>query len=250
VDSGPVDSGSLLDATLLSSYDAPIFTDAAGLVPIDDAASPASSPPDGAMRGGGGDSTICTQALAWRVTGATLDPAVVGSGAAAQLNPLLSAQQPLTLADVGADGGGMVLQVSGTLANGIAQQYFPYQYPASPAPLVISVTGALPTFLATSPVAQPSTGWLHVVDVATNDVWIPMSNISTSATAGDALCGSLTGGEVLAVIPASGAGTSMMLGGGATTVAQLFGTPTSVFPPGWSVRLLFPTASKVQVTFK
>jgi hypothetical protein len=252
---GTLDTGSPKDATAIGAYEASIFADSSGLVPVNEADAMASmNPGDGAvpMRGGGGDSTVCAQSLGWWVVGATLDPAVVAPNAASQLNPLLSAQHPLTLADFATAGGGMMLQVSGTLANGISQQYFPFQYPATPAPLVISSTGPLPTFAATAPTGatQTSAGFLHVVDSSMADVWIPLSNVSTTATAGDALCQSLTGGQVTGVIPSTAGATSMVIAGATTSVDQLFGSPTSTSPAGWTISLLFPSAKIVQVTFK
>ncbi len=249
---GPADTASALDAHATGSLDGSVFAngDASGLAPADDAAPAPSAPPDAAARGGGGDSTVCSQALGWWVVGSTLDPAVVPANVAAQLDPLLSAQHPLTLADYGSDAGGMMLQVSGTLANGISQQYFPFQYPATAAPWVTSLAGPLPTFAATSSAAMPSTGWLHIIDSSMADVWVPLSGLSTFATAGDALCRSLTGGQVNAVIPEAGGSTTLTLGGRVTTIGQLFGSMTSEAPPGWTLRLLFPTATIVQVSFK
>jgi hypothetical protein len=248
-EAGAPDSRVPLEAGSAAPYDAAAFGDSAGLVPIDDAAGSPVTPPTTPMRGGGGDSTVCAQALGWLVSGATLDPTVVSASAAAQLNPLLATQHPLTLAELGSDAG-QLLQVSGTLANGISQQYFPYQFPASPVPLTLSTSGPLPTLIAAPAAAQTGAGFIHIVDASATDVWIAIASIGASATAGDALCQSLTGGEIDAVIPAAAGSTAMTLASGTTTVASLFGDQTSTAPQGWTVRLWFPTAAIAQVTFK
>jgi hypothetical protein len=202
---------------------------------------------DGGMRGGG-NSTVCYQELAWWMTGAMLDPTVVASSAAAQLNPLLSAQHPLTLADYVDSAGQYWLQISGTETNGVEQQYFPYQYAVAPAALAITA-GEYPTLTATPPSSQPSGGFIRLLDSSQAEVWIPITQIAASATAGDPLCQSLANGSLTAIVPVSAASTSLAINGATTTLAQVLGPTTATAPVGWSIGIIF-TATVVQGTFK
>ena len=232
------------------NQDASVFGDVVIGPPEDAPASDVGPPSDGSIHGSG---NVCAQLLGWWTVGATLDTNVVGASAAAALNPLLSAQNPITLADSFLDGGPSDagpswLFISGTKTNGASQQYFPFTNPATPAALV-QTPGANPVFTATSPSGQPSTGWIRLLDSTQAEVWIALTNISATMTAGDALCQSISAGEVDAVIPTSAGATTMVLSSGSTSVGAVFGATTSTSPPGWNIRLTF-SAQKVQVTFK
>jgi hypothetical protein len=203
--------------------------------------------PDTGIRGGG-DSTVCYQQMAWWMTGAALDTSVVSSSAAAQLNPLLSAQHPLTLADYVDSAGQYWLQVSGTETNGVQQQYFPYQYAVAPAALSIA-PGQYPVLTATPPSSQPSGGFIRLLDSSQTEVWIEITQISVSATAGDPLCQTLTSGTLTAIVPKAAGSTALVVGGGSTTVGQVFGPTTATAPAGWNIAVTF-AASKTQGSFK
>jgi hypothetical protein len=203
--------------------------------------------PDSGVRGGG-DSTVCYQQMAWWMTGAMLDAGVVSSAAAATLNPLLSLQHPLTLADYVDSSGHYWLQISGTETNGVQQQFFPYQYATAPASLVISPS-QYPVLTATPPNGQQSGGWIRLVDSSQSEVWIEITQVAASATAGDPLCQTLTNGSLTAIIPATSGNTPLVINGASTTVSQVFGATTATAPPGWSIGITF-TATKTQGTFK
>ena len=255
VDAAGVDEGGIeaQAAPGEAAADAPSRTgpfegfDVSEVPPYPDEASYNPERPDGSTRGGG-DSTVCYQQLAWWMTGATIDPSVVSGGAPDLLNPLLSAQHPLTLADFADASGQYWLQISGTETNGISQQYFPYQYAAAPASLVIS-PGPYPVLTATPSSAQPSGGWLRLIDSSQAEVWIELSQIAASATAGDALCQTLTNGTLKAIIPATSGSTPLVIDGGTTTLAQVFGPMTTTTPAGWLFGMTF-SATKTQGTFK
>jgi len=203
--------------------------------------------PDTGIRGGG-DSTVCYQQMAWWMTGAALDTSVVTPSAAAQLNPLLSTQHPLTLADYVDASGQYWLQVSGTETNGVQQQYFPYQYAVAPAALSIA-PGQYPVLTATPASSQPSGGFIRLVDSSQAEVWIEITQVSVNVTAGDSLCQTLTGGSLTAIVPATSGSTPLAVGGGSTTVAQVFGPTTASAPAGWNIAITF-AASKIQGSFK
>ncbi|HEY5242712.1 MAG TPA: hypothetical protein VIJ22_14630 [Polyangiaceae bacterium] len=256
-DTGPdagVDSATDATADVVSlpeggpDFDASVFGDVT-IGPPADAAQDAVPPTDASGHGNG---NVCSQQLAWSMVGASLD-SNVSAGAATALNPLLSVQNPITLAESFLDGGTSDagpswIFVSGTETNGVSQQYFPFMYPTSPAALV-QTPGANPVFTATSPAGQPSTGWIRLLDSTSAEVWIALTNISATLTAGDAQCQSLSSSEVDAVVPTSAGTTTMVLGSGSTTVSTVFGATTSSSPAGWNIRLTF-TGQKAQVTFK
>jgi hypothetical protein len=231
-----------------SNFDAAVFGDVA-IGPPTDATQDVT--PGDASKGNG---NVCASLLGWWTVGATLDPSVVSASAVSALNPLLTNQNPLTLADTfedaaAGDAGPPWMVISGTETNGVSQQYFPFAYPTSPAALVQAAGATNPVFTATSPAGQPSTGWIRLLDSTQAEVWIALTNISATLTAGDPLCQSLSSGEVDAVIPSSAGTTTMVLSSGSTTVAAVFGATTSTSPEGWNIRLSF-SGQKVQVTFK
>ena len=85
--------------------------------------------------------------------------------------------------------------------------------------------------------APQSSGWLRIVDRASRAVWIPISDVTGSATYGEASCASLSAVRVSAAIPPSAAGLSLTTAGGARTVRELMGSEPSA--RGWNVRFTF-----------
>jgi hypothetical protein len=87
--------------------------------------------------------------------------------------------------------------------------------------------------------ATPQTsGWIRVVDSALKTIWIPLTNVTGSATFGTTDCSTLSKAEGSAVIPASAATISLITAdGNATTLGDLLGRATT--DGGWSVRFTF-----------
>jgi hypothetical protein len=85
--------------------------------------------------------------------------------------------------------------------------------------------------------APQSTGWLRVVDRASRTVWIPIADVTGSATYGEASCASLSAVRVAATIPPSAAALSLMTEAGERTVRELMGAMPSA--RGWDVRFTF-----------
>jgi len=85
--------------------------------------------------------------------------------------------------------------------------------------------------------APQSTGWLHIVDRASRAVWLPLVDITGSATYGEASCASLAAVRVSAAVLASAGSLSLTTAEGERTVRELMGTE----PParGWDVRFTF-----------
>jgi hypothetical protein len=229
-------------------FDASVYGDVV-IGPPDDGGATDAGPTGDSSKGNG---NVCVQELGWWAVGATLDSSV-SPNAAALLNPLLSVQNPITLADYFSDAGEtdagpQLILISGTETNGVSQQYFPFTYPTAPATLA-QTAGSAPVFTATSPAGQPSAGWIRLLDSTQAEVWIALTDINATLTAGDPQCQSLSSGVITAVIPTSAGATTMVLSSGSTSVAAVFGATTSTSPPGWNIRLTF-TGEKVEVTFK
>ena len=86
--------------------------------------------------------------------------------------------------------------------------------------------------------APQSSGWLHIVDAASRDVWIPLVDATGSATYGETSCASLSQVRVSATIPASAGATALeTFAGVRRTVRDLMGTDPS--ERGWGVRFVF-----------
>jgi hypothetical protein len=85
--------------------------------------------------------------------------------------------------------------------------------------------------------APQASGWLRVVDKASHDVWIPLGDVTGSATYGETSCASLSQVRVSASIPASAADITLDTAAGARTVRDLMGAPPSAL--GWDVRFVF-----------
>ena len=249
-EAGFVDAGAPTDAGGGSTFDAAAFGDASGLAPFDDAATtPSTRQACPCARRRRRDGVRAVTRLD-RLPGATLNPTVVPAGAVAQLNPLLSAQHPLTLADLRADGG-MLLQVSGTLANGISQQYFPVRLPGDARPAHDRDDGLVAVALGLSAPEAPSTGWVHLVDASASDVWIPLTAVSTTQPRATRSASRSSSGQSNAVIPSSGGSVGLASPTGARRSRSCWRhDPASINPAGWAVRVLFPSAAIAQVTFK
>jgi hypothetical protein len=85
--------------------------------------------------------------------------------------------------------------------------------------------------------APQSNGWMRVVDRAARVVWIPLADLTGSATYGEASCASLSAVRISASVPTSAAGLTLTTTAGDRTVRQLMGTEPSA--RGWSVRFTF-----------
>lgn len=191
-------------------------------------------PPTGGGKPGSNDQA-CEAPLAWWATSASFDPSVTPKDFATAVNPLLSNAHPITLASRTTPQ--WVLRASATLTNGSYQQYFPFDHAGD--------DGAM-TRQQSSFSASPSTSFVAVTDASSALVWVPLVDVSVSATYGDAYCQTLTGGQLDATIPL-GAGSTAIDVGAKTTLAALLGAPTT--NKGWSARLLF-SGQKVQVSWK
>ena len=85
--------------------------------------------------------------------------------------------------------------------------------------------------------APQASGWLHIVDEAARDVWIPFVDATGSATYGETSCGSLSQVRVSASIPSLAADITLDTAVGARTVRDLMGAEPSA--RGWGVRFVF-----------
>jgi hypothetical protein len=85
--------------------------------------------------------------------------------------------------------------------------------------------------------APQATGWIRVVDRASQTVWIPIANVTGSATFGAADCSSIATGEASAVIPPSAASLPITTSEGSTTLGALLGRKSS--NDGWQVHFTF-----------
>jgi hypothetical protein len=85
--------------------------------------------------------------------------------------------------------------------------------------------------------APQSLGWIRVVDADAQVVWIPIHDITGSATFGASACTSLSSARASAVIPSSAGTLSLATSKGATTLGALLG-PESV-SGGWQVHFSF-----------
>ena len=181
--------------------------------------------------------------IAWWATAPAVDPALSSPAFAEALNGLfaLPNAHPFTLAAF-TDNGAWRFVATASLANGIGQQYFPFDHAAtsvsSPAPgLTIGTPGDVTL----------GTAWLHVVDAASHDVWIALEHVAAHATIDDDYCTRASGGVLTATVaPAAGAATLSPVGGSSITLATLLGPESGA---GWPLRVTFD-AEKVQITLK
>jgi hypothetical protein len=85
--------------------------------------------------------------------------------------------------------------------------------------------------------APQSSGWLRIVDRASRIVWIPIADVTGSATYGDTTCSSLSAVRVSATIPASAGALRLNTAAGDRSVRDLMGTDPAI--AGWNVRFTF-----------
>jgi hypothetical protein len=218
-----------------SIQDAPTIE--AGVEAGADVAQPIDATP---MPKGGGDAA-CNAPLGWWATGAAFDSTITPTSFSSAVNPLLSGENPFTIADYVDATMTWTVRASGTLTNGGYQQYFPPAYPADTSAMA-RTTSAFSSGVAAS-------SWIVVVDAASNYVWIPLANAQVAASYGDTYCQSLVGGTLDAVIPASAGSTSITTSTGATTLQLLLGATTSISPVGWTVHVDYD-GQKVDVSSK
>ena len=193
------------------------------------------------------DSHVCETELAWSARNAAFDPSAGSPDFVAQLNALIGpGDAPITIADQKDPGSGAWTIVTSATTTGAD---FAQHFPASNAPSAAVAMSRTPTGFSTA--APEDSGWLHVTDASATpaDVWIPIVQVSTSASYGDTLCQSLASATVSAVIPASAASTTLTTKSGPTNLGALLGAQTSSAPAGWNVKLAFD-ATKVGVSFK
>ena len=84
-----------------------------------------------------------------------------------------------------------------------------------------------------------SSGWVRIVDAASHDVWLPMRNVTASATYGASDCRSLSSVSASAVIPRSAGSIAIATKEGTVALDDLLGTEDSTSPPGWNVTFSF-----------
>jgi len=85
--------------------------------------------------------------------------------------------------------------------------------------------------------APQSTGWLRIVDRSSRPVWIPITDVTGSATYAEASCASLSAVRVSATIPLSAATLHLTTPAGERTLRDLMGTEPAA--NGWTVRFTF-----------
>jgi hypothetical protein len=85
--------------------------------------------------------------------------------------------------------------------------------------------------------APQANGWFYVVDETSHDVWIPLGDVTGSATYGESSCASLSQVRVSASIPAFAANITLDTAAGVRTVRDLMGAEPSA--RGWDVRFVF-----------
>jgi hypothetical protein len=84
---------------------------------------------------------------------------------------------------------------------------------------------------------QP-TGWIRVVDGASKTIWIPLADVTGSASFGGSDCSALAKAEASATIPRSAGSITLATADGKTTsLGDLLGHRTS--SDGWTVRFTF-----------
>ncbi len=85
--------------------------------------------------------------------------------------------------------------------------------------------------------APQSAGWLRLVDRASRVVWIPIVEVTGSATYGEGSCASLSAVRVSATLPTSAGALSLTTAFGNRTLRELMGTEPSAH--GWNLRFTF-----------
>jgi hypothetical protein len=85
--------------------------------------------------------------------------------------------------------------------------------------------------------APQATGWVRVIDAAHKTIWIPIVELTGSASFAGTECASISKGEASAMIPGSASSIAITTADGATTLGDLLGKKTST--AGWDVRVTF-----------
>lgn len=214
-----------------------------------DAAAPPAPPIDAPPRPQTHTDDLCNVSpIGWWATSAAVDASVGTPALATALNALfaLPNAHPISFAGyIAADGGsepaGWRFKATASLTNGIGQQYFPFDHAAT------AVTAAR-TSTSVGTGEHEASAWLHVVDGAGADVWLPLLDVDVHATVPDSYCAHLGGGVLTATLAHTASAMSMTLvDGSMTNLAGLLGAegPSG----GWPLRLTFE-AEKVQISLK
>lgn len=209
----------------------------------------AAAPIDASVRPQTHTDNLCNVSpIGWWATRASIDASVGAPELAAALNALfaLPNAHPITLAGYIAEAGGSEptgwrFKATASLTNGIGQQYFPFDHAAA------SVTAAR-TSTAVGSGEHEASAWLHVLDGAGADVWLPLADVDVHASVPDSYCAHLGDGVLTATLAHTASAISMTLVDGAVTnLAGLLGAEGPA--GGWPLRMTFE-AEKVQITLK
>lgn len=85
--------------------------------------------------------------------------------------------------------------------------------------------------------APQTSGWIRVIDAGAVTVWIPIGEVTGSATFGGSECSVLSTADASAVIPPSAAALAITTREGPTTLGALLGHESSA--AGWQVHFSF-----------
>jgi hypothetical protein len=85
--------------------------------------------------------------------------------------------------------------------------------------------------------APQSLGWIRIVDTDAHVVWVPINDVTGSATYGGSACTSLSSARASATIPSSAGSLSLATPTGSTTLGALLGPESA--SGGWQVRFTF-----------
>src|SRR5262249_25050379 len=86
--------------------------------------------------------------------------------------------------------------------------------------------------------APQASGWIHVVDVEKRTVWIPIVDITGSATYGGTACSALASTQVEATIPHAAGTLTVATPDGTATLESLLGHEDAA-AGGWQVHFAF-----------
>jgi hypothetical protein len=176
---------------------------------------------------GSGTADACSTAANWQASKVSFDESESPKHFARALNTLITAQSAPAIAVTNYMAPGCVWMVSFSAPQGTAD-------------------GALHSATYTKMFRHPAalwtaapqpTGWIRVIDTTQKTVWIPIADLTGSASFAGTQCSSISQGEASATIPASAASLAITTSEGATTLGDLLGKRTS--NDGWQVRLTF-----------
>ena len=209
----------------------------------------ATSPIDASVRPDTHTDNLCDVApIGWWTTSASIDTSVSAPAFGAALAALLALPNahPITLAETiaevgGSEPAGWRFKATASLTNGIGQQYFPFDHPAAWVTAARSST-------AVGTGEHEASAWLHVVDGAGADVWLPLADVDVHASVPDSYCAHLGDGVLTATLPHTASAISMtLIDGTVTNLAGLLGAEGPA--GGWLLRMTFE-AEKVQISLK